>query len=246
MAVKAVLFDIDGTLVDSNDLHVAAWQDVFRGIGATFDDQTVHDQIGKGTDMLIPTLLPDKDEAEQEALGKAHGAAFKDRYIGRVKPFAGAHDLLARVRDAGIEVVLASSASGEELEHYLDLLDVRDMVATSTTSDDVENTKPAPDIFAVALEKLGKTIGSVTASEVIVVGDTPYDVEAARKNGIATIAVRSGKFPDEVLRAAGAVALYDDVAALLADFDASPIIASPEADAEPAPLTDDVPGDRYD
>lgn len=250
MAVKAVLFDIDGTLVDSNDLHVAAWQDVFRDIGATFDDQTVHDQIGKGTDMLIPTLLPDKDEAEQEALGKAHGTAFKNRYIDQVKSFAGARDLLARVHDGGIKVVLASSASGEDLEHYLDLLDVRDMVATSTTSDDVENSKPAPDIFAVALEKLGKTLGekgeTVTASEVIVVGDTPYDVEAARKNGIATIAVRSGKFPDDVLRAAGAVALYDDVAALLADFEASPIIAITETDAEPAPLREDVPGDRYD
>ncbi|VXC99894.1 HAD family hydrolase [Sphingomonas sp. 8AM] len=219
MAIKAVLFDIDGTLVDSNDHHVAAWQAVFRQIGATFDDQAVHDQIGKGTDMLVPTLLPDTDEAEQEKLGEEHGRIFKSRYLEQVKPFAAARELLAKVRDGGRQVVLASSASSDELDHYLDLLDAREIVSLSTTSDDVEKTKPAPDIFATALKKLSP----LAASEVIVVGDTPYDIEAAAGCGIAAVGLRSGKFSDETLNDAGAVALYDNVAALLADFENSPL-----------------------
>jgi len=219
MAIKAVLYDIDGTLVDSNDLHVLAWTSAFKSIGAEFDRSTIHDQIGKGTDMLVPTLLPDLDEDAQEALGETHGAIFKAEHLGGVKPFPGAHDLLAQSHAAGQRVVLASSASSEELDHYLGLLDARDIVDTTTSSDDVENTKPAPDIFATALKKLG----DVDSAEVIVVGDTPYDIEAAGKCGIAAIGVRSGGFADDVLREAGAVALYDDVAALLADYDASPL-----------------------
>jgi membrane protein len=219
MAIKAVLFDIDGTLVDSNDYHVAAWQAVFRQIGATFEDQVVHDQIGKGTDMLVPTLLPGTGETEQERMGDEHGRIFKSQYLEQVKPFAASRDLLVRVKDSGRQVVLASSASSGELEHYLGLLDAREIVSVSTTSDDVEKTKPAPDIFATALAKLSP----LSASEVVVVGDTPYDIEAAAKCGIAAVGVRSGKFSDETLQGAGAVALYDDVAALLADFEDSPL-----------------------
>ncbi len=219
MAIKAVLFDIDGTLVDSNDYHIEAWQAVFDQIGARFDDQVVHDQIGKGTDMLVPTLLPDTDKAEQESMGEEHGRIFKSKYLEQVTPFAGAGDLLARVKNSGRQVVLASSASSEELEHYVGLLDARGIVDVSTTADDVEKTKPAPHIFATALKKLA----SLDASEVMVVGDTPYDIEAAAKCGIAAVGVRSGKFSDDTLRGAGAVALYDDVAALLAGFEKSPL-----------------------
>jgi len=219
MAITAVLFDIDGTLVDSNDHHVLAWEEAFAGIGARFDRQVIHDQIGKGTDMLVPTLLPDLDEEAQERLGKAHGDAFKAHYLAEVKPFPGARDLLARTHAAGLHVVLASSASTDELDHYLDLLDARELVSETTSADDVERTKPAPDIFATALDK----IGSPPADEVIVIGDTPYDVEAAGKCGVAAIAVRSGGFGDDVLTQAGAVAIHDDVAALLRDYDRSPL-----------------------
>lgn len=219
MAIEAVLFDIDGTLVDSNDFHVLAWEEAFAGIGARFDRGVIHDQIGKGTDMLVPSLFPDADDDLQERLGEAHGDAFKGKYLETVKPFPGAHDLLARVHATGRTVVLASSASSEELDHYLGLLDARELVSAKTSADDVENTKPAPDIFAVALKK----VAPLGADQVMVVGDTPYDVEAAAKCGIATIGLRSGKFSDEALREAGAVALYDDVAALLADFDRSPL-----------------------
>ncbi|WP_374297027.1 HAD family hydrolase [Sphingomonas sp.] len=219
MPIKAILFDIDGTLIDSNDLHVLAWEEAFAGIGARFDRQTIHDQIGKGTDMLVPSLLPDLDEDGVTRLGEAHGAIFKDRYLDRAKPFAQAPDLLAHAHGLGQSVVLASSASREELDHYLDLLDVRDLVAETTSGDDVARTKPAPDIFAAALDKLPQ----MGADEVIVVGDTPYDVEAAERCGIAAVALRSGGFTDDALMEAGATAIYDDVAALLADYAASPL-----------------------
>ena len=219
MQIKAILFDVDGTLVDSNDMHVLAWEEAFAGIGATFDRQVVHDQIGKGSDMLVPTLLPDLDKAAQEKLGDAHGCIFKAKFLGEAKPFKQAHDLLAHAHGLGQQVVLASSASQAELDHYLDLLEARALVAATTSSDDVERTKPAPDIFATALAKLSR----IDAKEALVVGDTPYDIEAAGKCGIAAVALRSGKFPDEVLRAAGAVAIYDDAAALLAGYADSPL-----------------------
>jgi HAD superfamily hydrolase (TIGR01509 family) len=219
MTIRAVLFDIDGTLVDSNDMHVLAWEEAFAGVGATFNRQAIHDQIGKGTDMLVPSLLPEADEAAKEQLGQAHGDVFKARFLETVKPFPGARELLARAHASGQKVVLASSASKEELDHYLKLLEAQDLVYATTSADDVENTKPAPDIFATALKKLA----CLSPDEAIVVGDTPYDIEAAAKCGIATIALRSGKFSDESLRTAGAITVYDDAAALLADFDNSPL-----------------------
>jgi HAD superfamily hydrolase (TIGR01509 family) len=219
MTIKAVLFDIDGTLVDSNDMHVRSWSAAFRNAGHVFSDAAIHQQIGKGADMLLPALLPDADAAEHERLRKAHGEMFKSRYLDQVVPFTGARDLLIRVHGAGKKVVLASSASTEELDHYIDLLDIEDIVVESTSADDVENTKPAPDIFAVALDKLSP----LSPDEMIVIGDTPYDVEAARKCGIATIGLRSGGFADDALRGAGAVALYDDVADLLENYETSPI-----------------------
>lgn len=219
MPIRAVLFDIDGTLVDSNDMHVTAWQEAFASIGTEFDAETIHSQIGKGTDMLVPSLLPDADEALQEKLGQAHADAFKGKFLQQVQPFPGARDLLARTHAAGQTVVLASSASAQELDHYITLLDAKALVSETTSADDVESTKPAPDIFATALKK----IAPLTPDQVLVVGDTPYDIEAAAKCGIGAIGLRSGKFPDKTLQDAGALALYDDVAALLADYDNSPL-----------------------
>jgi len=219
MQIKAIFFDIDGTPVDSNDMHVLAWEEAFAGIGEKFDRQAVHDQIGKGTDMLVPSLLPDLGEAQQEKLGDAHASVFMAKFLGQAKPFPRAHDLLAHAHDLGQQVVLASSASKEEVDHHLELLDVQAMVAATTSSDDVKNTKPAPDIFATALDKLPE----INAEQVIVVGDTPYDMLAANRCGIAAVALRSGRFSDDALWNAGAIGIYDDAKALLADYADSPL-----------------------
>ena len=217
MPIKAILFDIDGTLVDSNDLHVLAWEEAFAREGHRFDRQRLHDQIGKGADNLVPTLLPGSDDATAERLGDAHAEIFKTQYLDTVKPFPRARDLLAHAHAAGRTLVLASSASKAELDHYLDLLDARDLITATTSIDDVKDSKPAPDIFSTALGKLH----GVDAGEAIAVGDTPYDVESAGKCGIRTIGLRSGGFPDEAL--GDAVATYDDVAALLAGYAGSPL-----------------------
>ena len=214
--VRAVLFDLDGTLVDSNAFHVDAWDRVFREGGHVIDREAIAGQIGKGGDLLVPALLPDAPKAEQERLATRHGEVFKARYLDLVRPFPDAAALLRRVKDSGRKVVLASSANGEELDHYVALLGVADLLTATTSKDDVSTSKPAGDIFAAALAKAG-----VSPHHAIVVGDTPYDIEAAAKCGIATIAVRSGGFEANAL--AAAIARYDDAAALLSDFDRSPL-----------------------
>lgn len=217
MQIRAVLFDLDGTLVDSNARHVAAWAQAFSEAGHAIPSDLIHAQIGKGADMLVPALLPGAEETVTQKLGDRHGAIFKDRHLARVEPFPDSHALLARVAESGRAIVLASSASQEELEYYLDLLDARRLVSASTSGDDVKRSKPAPDIFAAALARLD----GIGPDAAIAVGDSPYDIESAGGAGVATVAVRSGGFPDDAL--VGALALYDDAAALLARFDASPL-----------------------
>jgi HAD superfamily hydrolase (TIGR01509 family) len=219
MQIKAILFDIDGTLVDSNDFHISAWQQAFGQLGYSFSHSVLHDQMGKGADTLIPTLLPDISKASHDWLDEAQASIFKSDFLGTVEPFAQAYDLLAHVHNRGQRIVLASSASETDLEHYLDLLNIRQLVDAVTNGDEVRRTKPAPDIFQAALAKLP----GIKAGEAIAVGDSPYDMEAAGKSGIAAVAVRSGGFSDQVLNQAGATAIYDDVAALLDSYGTSPL-----------------------
>jgi len=216
--IKAVLFDLDGTLVHSNEAHVEVWGRVFRDAGHVVAEDAIRGQIGKGGDLFVPTLLPHVPKDERERLDDEHGQRFKAGWLPRIAPFPRAHDLLARVHASGRKVVFASSASGKELDHYLELLDAKRLVDAKTSIDDVETSKPAPDIFGAALKKAG-----VAADEALVVGDTPFDIEGATRAGIATVAVRSGGFTDDAL--AGAVAIYDDAADLLARFDESPLAA---------------------
>ena len=214
--IESILFDIDGTLVDSNNFHLLAWAEAFHAAGHDFRLQQIHDQIGQGADNFVPALIPGASDAVAERLGSEQVRLFKQHYAHRLKPFPGAHDLIARCKAEGYRVALTTSASAEMLGHHLDLLDVRDLVDGCTTADDVAASKPCPEIFTTALKKL-----ATKPDEALVIGDTPFDITAARKAGIATIAVRSGLFPDDQLSAA--LAIYDDVAALLARFDDSPL-----------------------
>jgi HAD superfamily hydrolase (TIGR01549 family) len=208
---SAVLFDIDGTLVDSNEQHVQAWAAAFKRHGYEIPDQAVRKQIWKGADQLVPTLVPGIESREAKAIAKVHDEVFKSQYLQGVRPFAAATEILARVRDMGLKVALASSAKREEVEHYTRLLGAERFVDAATSADDVEQSKPAGDIFASALAKLG----DVPGDRALVVGDTPYDVSAARKCKIATIALLSGGFDERELLEAGAVEVYADVSALL-------------------------------
>jgi HAD superfamily hydrolase (TIGR01509 family) len=218
--LSAVVFDVDGTLVDSVDLHARAWREAFRHYGYDFKFAEIRHQIGKGSDKLIPHFLPQKEVRHiGKELDRYRSELWKTKYLNKVKPFPKVRQLFKRIRKDGKRIVLASSAKGDELETYKKIANIEDLVEKETSSDDVESSKPDPDIIHAALRKLGNP----DPSEVIMVGDTPYDTEAANKAGVATIGVLSGGFPQKELRAAGCVAIYDDVADLLEHYEESPL-----------------------
>ena len=220
---KAVIFDIDGTLVDSVDLHALAWEEAFRHFGFEVPFNDVRTQIGKGGDKLIPSMLREADAREAgEKLSKYRTLLFQKKYLPQVKPFAGVRELFEHIRQDGKKIVLGSSAKGSELDAYKKIAGITDLVEGETSADDAEESKPEPDIFQAALEKLE----GIGADEVVVIGDTPYDVTAAKRAGIATIAVLCGGFPEEDLREAGAIAVYRDPSDLLAKYDSSPLAAT--------------------
>jgi membrane protein len=211
MAIDAVLLDIDGTLVDSNEFHVVAWHRAFQEARIPVAPELIRKQIGKGADMLIPALAPDLPQKTREAIATRHGEIFKKEFLPRVEAFPDAHDLVAALHRSGREVVLASSADQAEVDHYVQLLDVKDLLRATTSSDDVEKSKPAGDIFASALQQTS----SKAPNRTIAIGDTPYDAIAAAKCGIRTIALRSGGFTDDELLAGRPIAIYEDVSDLL-------------------------------
>ena len=216
--IKAVLFDVDGTLIDSNDLHATAWRETFLKFGVDLPHELIRSQIGKGGDNLIPALLPrELVERKQQEIEDYRSDLFKRDYLPRVVPFPGVRALFERIYADGKKIVLASSAKGEEVEFHLGVIGAGDLVTGTTSADDAEHSKPDPDIFAAAMKK----VAPLTPGEVVVVGDSPYDVEAACKLGLKTIGFRSGGFPDEVLLEAGAAELYDGVEDLLANYDGS-------------------------
>ncbi|HEX8514266.1 MAG TPA: HAD family hydrolase [Allosphingosinicella sp.] len=216
-APRAVLFDVDGTLVDTNDLHAAAWREAFLNFGLDKPIEEIRWQIGKGGDNLIPALFPDLDERRREEMEAFRGELFKRDYLPRATPFPGVRDLFERLAGDGIRIVLASSSHSEEVDYHLSLIACADLVSATTSKDDVEKSKPCPDIFAAALGR----VAPLGAEEVAVVGDTPWDAEAAAKLGLRTVGFRSGGFPGEALIEAGACELYDGPSDLLARFDSS-------------------------
>lgn len=213
--LQAVLLDVDGTLVDSNDAHAQAWLEVFQRNGYPGTFEWVRELIGKGGDKLIPEVTGLEDHShEAKRLSKERSALFFREYLPQLQPFPQAEALLRRLHDAGLRLVVTSSANEAELRPLLEVCGALPFVQQQTSSSDVKHSKPDPDIVQVALRKAG-----CSAGEAVMLGDTPYDVQAATKANVPAIAVRSGGHPDSAL--SGALAIYDDVADLLANFERS-------------------------
>ncbi|MCR0984264.1 HAD family hydrolase [Roseomonas populi] len=218
--IQAVIFDVDGTLIDSVDLHARAWQDAFRDFGHDIPYTTVRDQIGKGGDQLVPVFLPPEElEEKQESLEKHRATLMKERYIPLIRPFSCVPDLLRRIRQDGTCIILASSAKKQELQTFKRIAGIEDLVDAETSSDDAERSKPHPDIFDAAFA----LCGTDDRGQVVTVGDTPYDAEASVKAGLRPVGVRSGGWADEPLRAAGCIAVYAGPSDLLAQYGDTPL-----------------------
>ena len=221
---QAIIFDIDGTLIDSVDLHAQAWQEAFRDFGFDFPFDEIRSQIGKGGDQLLPVFLDQKDVAEKgKEIEHYRSDLFKRKYLAQVKPFPGVRPLFQRILSSGQKVALASSAKGDELQEYERIAGIEDLVQAETSSADAEKSKPHPDIFEAALAKLGS---DVPKEAVIVVGDTPHDAEAASKAGLRTVGVRCGGFVEADLLRAGCIAVFDGPEDLLQNYDQSPLSAN--------------------
>jgi HAD superfamily hydrolase (TIGR01509 family) len=219
-SARIAVLDVDGTLVDTNYQHALAWYRAFRSLGETFPIWRIHRLIGMGGDQLVAALGGD-------GLEERIGDEVRERWVREADPLMaevallpGARELIVALKDRGHRVVLASSGKPHHVDRGLDMLDVRSIVDGWTTSEDVESTKPAPDLLQVALKKIGEPVDAPS----VVVGDSVFDVEAARNAGMPAIVVRSGGFGDDELRDAGAVAIYDtpgDLAAALDETDLS-------------------------
>jgi HAD superfamily hydrolase (TIGR01549 family) len=218
--VRAVIFDIDGTLVDSVDLHAKAWQVAFAKFGKDIPFAAIRKEIGKGADQLLPVFFT-KDELNRfgEELDKYRGDLFKKEYLPRIKGFPKVRDLFQRIKQDGKMIALASSAKEDELDAYKNIADIADLVETETSSGDVEKSKPHPDVFKAALERLGP----IPPTEAIVVGDTPYDAKAAAKSGLRVIGMLCGGWTANDLERAGCLAIYRDPADLLKRYESSPL-----------------------
>ncbi|HEU5180948.1 MAG TPA: HAD family hydrolase [Candidatus Polarisedimenticolia bacterium] len=204
---SAAFFDVDGTLVDSVQLHAACWHETFAAFGKQVPVSEISKQIGKGSDQLLPVFFSETEIARiGEEVDRHHGHLFHDKYIHKVRPFPKVRELLTRLREDGVFIALASSADREDLEHYKRLAGIQDLVDHETTSEEVEKSKPHPDLFAVALEALG----APPAEQVVVIGDSPYDSQAAGKLGLRTIGLLSGGFAREELLEAGCIEIHRD------------------------------------
>lgn len=218
--IRAAIFDLDGTLVDSNELHVLAWQETFRHFGKEIPIERLREQIGKGGDQYLPVFLT---EIEMREFGKAadeyRGDIFKKKYLPQVRPFPKVRELFERVRSDGKKIALASSGKEDEVRHYEKLAGIEGLVDAMTTADQVVHSKPKPDVFIAAL----RTLGHLLPEEAIAIGDTPYDVEAAKKIELPVIGLLCGGFSEDVLRDEGACAIFRDPADLFDRYYQSPL-----------------------
>jgi HAD superfamily hydrolase (TIGR01509 family) len=215
---RGVILDIDGTLVDSNEAHVRAWVQAFAEHGYDVPAEKVRRLVGMGGDHLVPAAVGlDKDSEETKALGERHGELFKES-LPTLRPFPRIRELLERMKADGYELVVATSSQPDEMKPLLEIAGVVDLLEDAASKGDAKSSKPEPDIVQAALDRLGRP-----PTEAVMLGDTPYDVEAAGKLGVGTLALRCGGFSDKDL--AGALAIYDDPADLLARYESSPLAA---------------------
>jgi HAD superfamily hydrolase (TIGR01509 family) len=215
LPLKGVIFDVDGTLVDSNDAHAQSWADTFAEGGYDVPFEVVRPLIGMGADKLLPKTIGIRHDSEQgKKLIKRRSEIFREKYLARLRPLPGARGLVLRVRDDGLKAIVATSAKDEELQGLLKAAEVEDLMEEKATASDAKRSKPDPDIVEAAIEESG-----VAARNAVMIGDTPYDVEAATRAGVRIIAFRSGGWDDASLK--GAAQIYDGPADLLADYDAS-------------------------
>lgn len=213
--IDTVVFDIDGTLVDTNYQHAVSWFRAFRRFDVTPALWRIHRAIGMGGDQLVEAVAgSDVEEKHGDDVRTAWGEEYA-KFLFEVQPFEGAQELLQEVRDRDLKLVLASSGQREQVEHYLDLLDGRRLAEAWTTSEDAERTKPAPDLVQTALAK----VGADAADGAVMIGDSTWDAEAAGRAGLATYALRTGGFSPEELCAAGARRVYESLPELHHDLD---------------------------
>jgi HAD superfamily hydrolase (TIGR01549 family) len=212
----AAILDIDGTLVDTNYHHALAWYRAFLQSGKVLPVWRIHRHIGMGGDQLVAALAGDEFDAEHGEDVRAAEKVLYTAVIDEVRPFADARALLEHLKAQGHAVVLASSAKPEEVEHYLDLLDARDLADDWTHAGGVERTKPEPDLVAAAVEKAG-------GGDAVMVGDSTWDCEAAKRAGLPTVAVLTGGFSEAELREVGASSVFASLSDLLAHLDATPL-----------------------
>jgi HAD superfamily hydrolase (TIGR01549 family) len=204
-----VLFDVDGTLIDSNYHHAVAWYRAFRQCGIVLPIWQIHRHIGMGGDQMVPALVGDERDRELGDELRAAEKAHFERMLDEIAPLEGAHDLLAALRASGHDIVLASSSPNEYLDRYLDLLDARELIDAVTTASDVEATKPAPDLIEVARAK-------APSRAVAMIGDSPWDIEAAARSHLPCLAVLTGGYSQQELLDAGAEAIFSSLAELRA------------------------------
>ena len=217
--IRAAIFDIDGTLVESVDLHARSWQVAFEKFGKSLPFDVIRRQIGKGADQLLPVFLsPSELEQFGSDLERYRSELFKKDYLPRVKSFPGVRALFQKIASDGKRLALASSAKDDELAAYKKIAQIDDLIETETSSDDVDKSKPHPDVFAAALKRLR----AIAPDEALVVGDTPYDAEAAGKLNLPVIGLLCGGWSEIELRQAGCIAVYRDPAELLSRYDESP------------------------
>ena len=216
--IHAVIFDVDGTLVNSNDAQAKSWVEALKEFGYSVPYEKVRPLIGMGGDKVLPeTIGVQKDSEKGKQISKRRGEIFKEKYLPTIQAFPGAQELLNRMREQGLKLAIASSAQPDELRSLLQIVGAADLIEDKTSSEDAKRSKPDPDIMQVTLKKVG-----YPPNEVVMIGDTPYDIEAASKVGVATIAFRCGGWNDADL--AGAIAIYNDPADLLAHYDSSPLV----------------------